>query len=90
MLIYGTEYLLRESPEYAIPCGGILAYLLSLTVVGFCYGFVAQIKTPGGYWWRNSLCGRCILLVLHSGQWIKTNAKRLLDWCIATVRKLWA
>ena len=59
-------------------------------MVGFCYGFVAQIKTPGGYWWRNSLCGRCILLVLHSGQWIKTNAKRLLDWCIATVRKLWA
>ena len=89
MLIYGTEYLLRESPEYAIPCGGILAYLLSLTVVGFCYGFVAQIKTPGGYWWRNSLCGRCILLVLHSGQWIKTNAKGLLDWCIALVRKLW-
>ncbi len=88
--IYGTEYLLRESPQYAIPCGGILAYLLSLTVVGFCYGFVAQIKTPGGYWWRNSLCGRCILLALHSGQWIKTNAKRLLDWCIATVRKLWA
>ena len=89
MLIYGTEYLLRESPQYAIPCGGILAYLLSLTVVGFCYGFVAQIKTPGGYWWRNSLCGRCILLVLHSGQWIKTNAKGLLDWCIALVRKLW-
>ena len=90
MMIYGTEYLLRESPQYAIPCGGILAYLLSLTVVGFCFGFVAQIKTPGGYWWRNSLCGRCILLVLHSGQWIKTNAKRLLDWCIAVVRRLWA
>ena len=90
MMIYGTEYLLRESPQNAIPCGGILAYLLSLTVVGFCFGFVAQIKTPGGYWWRNSLCGRCILLVLHSGQWIKTNAKRLLDWCIALVRKLWA
>ena len=50
---------------------------------------MAQIKTPGGYWWRNSLCGRCILLVLHSGQWIKTNAKGLLDWCIALVRKLW-
>ena len=37
--------------------GGLLAYAASLLVVGFCFACAAQFKTPGGYWWRHSVCG---------------------------------
>ena len=34
-----------------------MIFLCCLIFVGFLFAFVSQIKTPGGYWWRNSLCG---------------------------------
>jgi signal transduction histidine kinase len=56
-----------------------------LTFVGFCFGCVAQFKTPGGFWWRNSLIGRGLhLLVLGwkaaptALKWLSTAAKRML------------
>ena len=56
-----------------------------LTFVGFCFGCVAQFKTPGGFWWRNSLIGRGLhMLVLGwkaaptALKWLSTAAKRML------------
>ena len=37
--------------------GGLVAYAASLLIVGFCFACAAQFKTPGGYWWRHSVCG---------------------------------
>lgn len=47
-------------------CGGILmvGYVMSLIFVGFCFACAAQFKTPGGYWWRNSICWRCMDLLV--------------------------
>lgn len=47
-------------------CGGILmvGYVMSLIFVGFCFACAAQFKTPGGYWWRNSICWRCLNLLV--------------------------
>lgn len=47
-------------------CAGMLmaGYAMSLIFVGFCFACAAQFKTPGGYWWRNSVCWRCLDLLV--------------------------
>lgn len=47
-------------------CAGMLmaGYAMSLIFVGFCFACAAQFKTPGGYWWRNSVCWRCMNLLV--------------------------
>ena len=47
-------------------CAGVLmaGYAMSLIFVGFCFACAAQFKTPGGYWWRNSVCWRCLDLLV--------------------------
>ena len=48
-------------------CAGVLmtGYAMSLIFVGFCFACAAQFKTPGGYWWRNSVCWRCLNLLVR-------------------------
>ena len=47
-------------------CAGVLmaGYVMSLIFVSFCFTCAAQFKTPGGYWWRNSVCWRCMNLLV--------------------------
>lgn len=47
-------------------CTGMLmaGYAMSLIFVSFCFACAAQFKTPGGYWWRNSVCWRCLNLLV--------------------------
>ena len=47
-------------------CAGVLmaGYVMGLIFVGFCFACAAQFKTPGGYWWRNSVCWRCLDLLV--------------------------
>lgn len=47
-------------------CAGMLmaGYAMSLIFVSFCFACAAQFKTPGGYWWRNSVCWRCMNLLV--------------------------
>ncbi|MGM9550170.1 MAG: sensor histidine kinase [Faecousia sp.] len=61
---YGDD-LIRQSIQTA--CAGVLGagYLMSLIFVGFCFACAAQFKTPGGYWWRNSICWRCLNLLVR-------------------------
>ena len=68
--IIGSEYFARNDEQLALVFCGACAYLSCLLVVGFFFAFVAQTKTPGGYWWRNSLCGRCMKLAV----WCCTGA----------------
>ena len=57
-----------------------MAYLACLIFVGFCFAFVAQFKTPGGFWWRNSLCGWCLKLVVYLWNLLIRFAIRLEEW----------
>ena len=66
--VEGSEYFARNDQQLAIVFCGACAYLACLLLVGFCFAFVAQVKTPGGFWWRNSLCGRCMRLLVHCGR----------------------
>jgi signal transduction histidine kinase len=40
--------------------GLMLAVLLTLLALAFLFALAAQLKTKGGYWWRNTLFGRAI------------------------------
>ncbi len=58
---------------------GILALCLSVVILAFCYAFVAQVKTRRGFWWRNSLFGRCLLLVKRGVTWLVRGCGELLS-----------
>ena len=62
-VVEGGDYLLRRDPQTGMLFSGLMAYAASLLVVGFCFAFAAQVKTPGGYWWHNSICGRSLKLI---------------------------
>lgn len=62
LAVEGGEYLARNNRQLAIILLAALSMGICLTVVGFFFALVAQIKTPNGYWWRNSLCGRTLFL----------------------------
>ena len=74
--VYGSEYFARNDQELAIIFCGACAYLASLLLVAFFFAFVAQIKTPGGFWWRNTLCGHCLRLVAGCGRKLDTLGKK--------------
>ena len=68
------EELYADAMEQSVLIvGSMLAAVLSLLVVGFLFALSAQLKTKGGYWWRNSLIGR-LLLLLYKG------IRRCLGW----------
>ena len=72
-LVLGSEmggYLLRDVPQVFLPILGLMGYLCSLLIVGLLYACVAQFKTPGGYWWRHSAVGWCLLLIWRGFRWI--------------------
>ncbi len=68
--VEGGEYLLRSNIQPGIFFVALCAYGASLLVVSFCFACAAQFKTPGGYWWRNSLCGRCLKLLVLCWRWL--------------------
>ena len=69
--VEGTEYLLRQSIQTGCVFGVAALFCACLLFVGFCFAFVAQIKTPGGYWWRNSLCGHILRLCARFALWLE-------------------
>ena len=88
--IKGTDYLLRQTVQTGCAFAISAAYCVCLLIVGFCFAFVAQIKTPGGFWWRNTLCGRCLRLLARFAVWLE---KFLFLKCFPALgglcRKLW-
>jgi len=70
LIVEGVEYLLRYSPKLLVPLVAMGGYAACLSLV--CCGFActAQLKTPGGYWWKNSLTGRFFQCVNHLGHWL--------------------
>lgn len=58
------EQLLGE-----VLAGGSIALACVITIAMF-FAFVAQIKTPGGYWYCNTITGRCAVLVYRCCTWL--------------------
>ena len=72
LLVEGFEYTLRDIPALAFPYGGLLLTGICVLAEGFLLALVAQVKTKGGYWWRNTLVGR---FVRFCGRWIFRGLK---------------
>ncbi|MDO5546539.1 MAG: HAMP domain-containing sensor histidine kinase [Eubacteriales bacterium] len=84
------QYLMGSDILTACCIGIALCYLSTLVFVGFCYAFVAQLKTPGGYWWRNTVCGWCLRLCVQFAVWLECIlSTRALPWLVRVVKKLW-
>jgi len=77
MMVEGGEFLSRQSVPATVAFCAVCAYAVCLLVVGFIFAFAAQVKTPGGFWWRRSLlCLGCRLVVLLWNCLLK-----VLAWC---------
>ncbi len=48
-----------------------MAFLACLILVAFCFAAVAQVKTPDGFWYHNTLCGQSIRVLLRFTAWLK-------------------
>ena len=86
----GIEIVLQR--DFTVGCGFAVAaaFAVCLIFVGFCFAFVAQIKTPGGFWWRNTLCGRFIRLFMVFGVWLERFLReRFFPWLGRVIRWLW-
>ena len=90
--VEGTTYLSRSSQEAGILYMAGLSFLIALLIVGVFFAFVAQIKTPGGYWWRNTLCARCAMLLWKFSKWFmgfcETSGKWLIPRLMGAFRGL--
>ena len=84
------QYLVQNDVLSAFCIGVLLCYLGCLVFVGFCYAFVAQIKSPYGYWWRNTLCCRALELCIRFAIWLeRIFSTKTLPWLIRVTKKLW-
>jgi len=100
LAVAGGQYLARNDEQLAILLCGGCAYLVCLLMVGFSFAFVAQIKTPDGFWWRNTFCGWCIRVTVRCGRmlynlggkcWVKGKplAGKFVRWLGQTCAAVW-
>ena len=75
-IVEGGGYLIGKDAQTGILFMALCAYAACLLFVGFCFAFAAQVKTTGGYFWRNSLCGRSLKLIA----WLWHKLVALCGW----------
>ena len=87
---YGAPMLLRS--DFLLGCSAVIgaAFAVSLLVVSYLFAFVAQCKTPGGFWWRNTLCVRFVFLCVRFLQWLERWLRETgCPWLAQLSKKLW-
>ena len=63
----------------------LLAFAMSLTVAAFLFACAAQLKCPGGFWWRRSIVGFVLLRLWRFGKWVCRGIRAV----IAMVPLVW-
>ena len=51
----------------------------SVCAVGYIFALAAQFKTGQGFWWRNSIVGRCLRFFVRGCRWLWRQTVRLLS-----------
>ena len=69
LILEGYSYLFAQGTAVTASACAYGGFVCCLAFVGFCFAFVAQLKTPGWFWVRNSLCVRCLGVCLRVGKW---------------------
>ena len=92
----GAEYLLQSAPKTLVPVGALVGYGCCLILVGFGFACAAQFKTPGYYWAKNSVTGRCFLLLgklwnwtLEALVWVGKRTPKVFRGCWGITAALW-
>ena len=93
LLLAGTEggvHLLRRNFFVGAAAVGSIAFAACVIFVAFCFACTAQFKMSGGYWWRNSLCGRCLGLGWKACLWLVENCRgRILPGMLRLIKAGW-
>ena len=88
--VAAAQYLIRSDVLTGCGIGLLMCYCGCLVFVGFCFALVAQIKTPGGYWWRNTVCGYTIRLCVRFALWLEgILSTKTLPWLVRILKKTW-
>ena len=88
----GTAVPTLLKRDFLLCCAAVAGAGLAvcLLFVGFCFAFVAQCKTPGGFWWRNTLCGRCIRAFMVFAVWLEHYlAEKGIPWVGRLCKRIW-
>ena len=76
------EWLIRDLTlvQFGFAAVATLPFLgAAFLAVGYLFCLAAQLKTPGGFWWRNSVIGWCLRLVARGFKWLWRRTVRLLS-----------
>lgn len=84
-----ADYLLELERTLALTIVGYGGYCCALMIVGFCFAFAAQVKTPEYFWWRNSLCGRFFSLFILACRWCWKQWLRVWHWLPEAAHWVW-
>ena len=84
-----ADYLLELERTLALTIVGYGGYCCALMIVGFCFAFAAQVKTPEYFWWRNSLCGRVWHLFVLVCCWCWKQWLRVWHWLPEAAHWVW-
>ena len=77
----GVPYLLDAELRVGLGFAVLLVFAMCLVLVAFCFACAAQFKTPGGYWWKNSLCVRSVDLLGTVFSWMLKGCVWLSQKC---------
>ena len=84
------EELIQKDLLVCVSLFGIAGLLVCLLTVAFFFALAAQVKTPGGFWWRNTLTMRCILLFVRFCVWLEKFLRtKFFPWLGRVFKLLW-
>lgn len=94
----GLQHMTGETMAMGIHAILVLGFIACLVIVGFCYAFVAQAKTPGGFWYRRTCCGwilrqmqtllnRSVGALLWLLRWLRNS---FFPFAVTLLKALWA
>ena len=71
LAVFAAVQLLERDFLLGCSTAAASAFVCCLLAAGFLFTVIAQIKTPGGFWWRNLLCFRFVRLSMRFMQWLE-------------------
>ncbi len=60
-----AEVMLDQSLRVMLALLALDGYFCALVCIGFFYALCAQVKTPNGYWWKNTVIARALRLAVR-------------------------
>jgi len=90
LAVAGVPWLLNSDFLLGCSFAVAIAFVCCLIFVGFFLALAAQVKTGGGYWWRNTLSVRFVFLSMRVLQWLERWFRETgFPWLFRFCRKVW-